>query len=132
MALTPAHRVAAFVVVGSVAAAVHWCVVVALVAALGVAPLTANVVGWLVAFGVSFGGHRALTFGDARAPWRRAVARFFVVSAAAFAINQAAYALLLRHASLDYRVSLGLVLLAVAALTFWASRRWAFLGTGAG
>ena len=121
------RRLAAFVLVGTAAAAVHWCVVVALVEQLGLRPLAANVCGWLVAFGVSFAGHRGVTFRDTGAPVRRALPRFAAVSATGFAVNQAAYALLLRHAGLSYSLALALVLLAVALLTYLASRHWAFL-----
>ena len=114
--------------VGALAALVHWCVVVAIVAALNWSPLTANVAGWLVAFGVSFGGHRLLTFRDQHSPIGRSAWRFFLVSAGGFALNQGAYALLLRHGGLSYPVALGLVLLSVALATYWAGRLWAFRG----
>ena len=62
-----AHRVVRFIAVGCMAAAVHLGVVVLLVGGLGWAPLVANVVGWLVAFGFSLTGHRLLTFRSRRA-----------------------------------------------------------------
>jgi putative flippase GtrA len=71
------RRVAAFVLVGCVAAAVHWSVVVALVEGFAWPPLLANVGGWLIAFGASFGGHALLTFADQGAPAWRARARSF-------------------------------------------------------
>jgi putative flippase GtrA len=43
-----------FVVVGCAAAATHWVVVVAVVSLASLAPLAANVIGWLVALVVSF------------------------------------------------------------------------------
>jgi len=46
--------------------------VVALVSGVGVAPLLANVGGWVMAFGVSFLGHLRLSFGDQRPPPARA------------------------------------------------------------
>ncbi len=50
------HRIGLFVFVGAAAAAVHFGVVKGLVDHFRVAPLLANIVGWLVAFGVSFWG----------------------------------------------------------------------------
>lgn len=123
------RRLAAFVLVGSAAAAVHWCVVVALVEHLALRPLTANVSGWLVALWVSFAGHRGLTFRDRKAPVQRSLPRFAAVSAIGFALNQASYAVLLRHADLSYSLALAAVLVAVALLTYLASRYWAFLGS---
>ena len=51
-----------FIVVGCAAAATHWLIAVASVAVLNFAPLLANLVGWMVAFFVSFSGHYQLTF----------------------------------------------------------------------
>lgn len=119
-------RPAAFTLVGTVAAAVHWLVVVLTVERAGVAPLLANVVGWLVALLCSFVGHWRWTFGDRRVPAGRSARRFFVVSACAFACNSAAYALLLRFSTVRYDIALAAVLLLVAILTYLASRQWAF------
>jgi len=92
----------------------------------GLVPALANVAGWLVALLVSFGGHWRLTFGDRRSPRLRSAPRLLVVSASAFAVNAAAYALLLRADWLPYDVSLALVLLGVAMLSYLANRDWAF------
>jgi putative flippase GtrA len=119
-------RLALFLVVGAVAAAVHWCVVVCLVRGLGFAPLLANIIGWLVAFVASFAGHYLLTFRDQSAPLGRSALRFFGVSALGFSINESIYAITL---ALGWRYdwALLIVLIAVAAMTYLLSRRWAFL-----
>ena len=75
--------------------AVHFGMVVLLVEHVGATPLAANVVGWLVAFVVSFAGQHRLTFADRSAPLLQAAPRFFAISAGGFATNEAAYALLL-------------------------------------
>lgn len=123
-------RVAWFLAVGCSAAAVHWSVVVWLVGRQGWAPLAANVLGWLVAFGVSFGGHFGLTFRGQGATPRLAALRFFVVSAAGFGVNETAYALLLHRGGLRYDLVLAFVLAGVAVFTYGLSRHWAFLGGG--
>jgi putative flippase GtrA len=120
------RRPGIFVAVGAAASAVHWSVAVSLVERAQLAPTLANAVGWLAALCVSFAGHRWLTFGDRAAPPLRSALRFFVVSASAFAINAAAYALLLRTGWVRYDVGLVIVLLGVATLTYLASRHWAF------
>ena len=124
----PRWRVASFVAVGCAAAAVHLGVVIALVSGLGQLPLAANIVGWLVAFVVSFTGHWLLTFRAQQAPLWRAARRFFSISAAGFAVNELAYALLLHWSALRYDVVLAIILLAVAVITYLLSSRWAFLG----
>jgi putative flippase GtrA len=115
-----------FVVVGALATGVHWAVVVGLVEQAGARPLPANVVGWLTAVGVSFAGHHWLSFRGHRVPVASAAGRFLVISASGFAINQAAYALLLAHSGQSYAVLLGAVLAGMAVCTFAASRWWAF------
>jgi putative flippase GtrA len=119
-------RIDRFILVGTAAAAVHWGTVVALVALLGWKPLVANVAGWLLAVGLSFLGHHRLSFQDHGAALAPAFARFFAVSAGGFAINEAAYALLLHWGVLRYDLGLAAVLVAVAGLTYLLSRHWVF------
>ncbi|MEO7854106.1 MAG: GtrA family protein [Rubrivivax sp.] len=125
--LSTPRRIGWFVTVGCGAAAVHWGVVVWLVSHATWRPLLANGVGWLVAFCVSFAGHHLLTFRGhgARPGW--AAARFFMVSTGGFAVNQAAYALLLGWTHQRYDLLLAVVLLAVAAGTYLLGRHWVFL-----
>lgn len=120
------HRVARFVVVGCAAAAVHWLGVVLLVGRAGWAPLLANPPAWLVAFGVSFVGHHRLTFRDHQAPLVTSAWRFFTVSLAGFALNEALYAALLRWSDRRYALLLALLLVVQAAATYLLGRHWAF------
>ena len=126
------RRVLWFIGVGCVAAAVHWAVVVVLVEHLRWHPLLANLVGWLVAFSVSFTGHHRLSFRGHGTPVARSAARFFLVSAAGFAVNETAYAVLLHASAARYDLLLAVVLVAVAFVTYWLSRHWAFLRSQAG
>jgi putative flippase GtrA len=125
----PRLRIASFIMVGCAAAAVHLGVVVALVSGVGLPPLAANIVGWLVAFTVSFSGHWLLTFRAQKAPLWRAARRFFSVSAAGFAANELAYAIALQWSALRYDIVLAIILVAVAVITYLLSSRWAFRGT---
>lgn len=123
----PTHlSVAWFVMIGCVAAAVHWSVAVGMVELVAWPPLLANLAGWLVALCVSFSGHHGLSFRGHGVPASRSAARFFVVSATGFAINELTYAGLLRWSGLRYDVLLGLVLAVVALATWWLSRHWVF------
>lgn len=115
-----------FIVVGCSAALVHWLVVVACVEHLALPPLLANLIGWLLAFVVSFSGHYRLTFRHHSASMLTAARRFFMVSAAGFLLNEASYAWLLKATPLRYDLLLGLVLVGVAVLTFILGRLWAF------
>ena len=79
------RRVAWFIVVGCLAAAVHLGAVVLLVSGFGWQPLVANVVAWLLAFCVSFSGHWHLTFPHSGAPMVRDVRRAAPLSEAEIA-----------------------------------------------
>jgi putative flippase GtrA len=120
------RRLIWFVIVGCAAAAVHWLTVVGLVSGAGWQPLWANGVGWLIAFHVSFAGHHRYTFGDRRGSVVQAGLRFFALSAGGFAINEAAYAVLLRLGVQRYDIALLVVLVGVAVLTYLLGRGWAF------
>lgn len=120
------QQVILFIAVGCAAAATHWGVAVTCVEAFGAAPLLANLVGWLVAFVVSFSGHYRLTFRHSKTPWTIAARRFFFISAAGFIINESAYAWLLRVTAVRYDILLALILVVLAFATFITSRLWAF------
>lgn len=117
-------QLARFGVVGIAAMAVHW-IVVAVIVPLGIVPLIANIIGFAVAFNVSYIGHRNWTFAS-EAGHATTLTRFLGVSITSFMLNEAMYSLLLRYTALDYRIALFIVLVAVAALTFVLSRYWAF------
>ena len=120
------HQISSFVLVGASAALVHWLVVVLLVSGASWQPLTANVIGWLVAFNVSYTGHYFLTFRALQTGLKASLPRFFVLSAMGFLINETAYAILLSKTSMPYEALLGMILIGVAVLTFVFSRLWAF------
>lgn len=101
---------------------VHWLVVRLLVPA-GIAPLLANVIGFSVAFNVSYFGHRNWTFASDSAH-RTTFWRFLTVALTSFALNEALYSVLLQF--MNYDLALAIVLVAVSALTFVLSKLWAF------
>lgn len=120
------RQISWFITVGCAAAITHWGVAVLCVEGLGFMPLLANAIGWIVAFFVSFTGHYQLTFRHAAQPIGRAAGRFFIISAMGFLVNEASYSVLLHTSGIRYDVLLALILIAVASLTFLASRLWAF------
>lgn len=124
MLLTQAFR---FGVVGLAATVVHFLVAVVAVQLGVLAPQLANVLGFGVAFCVSFFGQWRWTFAQrGAAPVARALPLYLLLSIGGFAANALAYAWLLANTSWRYDVALAVVLAAVAALTFVASRAWVF------
>lgn len=115
-----------FIVVGGSAAATHLATVGVVVSLTGMPPLWANVLGFLVAFIVSYNGHAWLTFSAAQAHGWPTVARFFAVACLGFVANETLYAFALHGLHWHYFWSLAGVLVLVAAGTFVLSKFWAF------
>ncbi|MFZ2217809.1 MAG: GtrA family protein [Rhodoferax sp.] len=113
-----------FLAVGGTAALVHMGVF-ALVQG-HMLPELANALGFVIAFGVSFAGHRWLSFKDATTSVRTSLGRFAVTALAGFASNELIFALLLRVAGLPALVALFVALVFAAGQTFLFSRFWAF------
>ncbi len=121
------RQIAIFVAVGCAAAATHLAVVALVHELLGLTPLAANVIGFCVAFLVSFGGHARFTFPIAPERFAAARRRFFAVALAGFALNQSAYAVALDVFGQRYYLAvLSVILVGVAISTFLLSKLWAF------
>jgi putative flippase GtrA len=121
------RQIAIFIAVGSAAAFTHLAVVALVVEAFAIRPLAANVVGFCVAFLVSFTGHARWTFPIAPERFAAARTKFFAVAFTGFVLNQAAYAEALHVFGARYYLpSLAAVLIGVAVATFVLSKLWAF------
>ncbi len=121
------QQIAIFIAVGTAAAFTHLTVVAAAVELLALRPLSANAIGFGIAFFVSFAGHARFTFPIGRERFAAARMRFFAVALAGFALNQTAYAQALQLTGQDYYLpALAAVILGVAVATFLLSKLWAF------
>ena len=116
-----------FVLVGASAALTHMVVftlVLLLVPTLW--PEIANVAGFLVAFLVSFVGHRRLSFRDAGTSFMQSFVRFAATAVAGFMTNEAVFIVLLRVLELPTWMALISGIVMSAMQTFVLSRFWAF------
>ena len=116
-----------FVLVGASAALTHMAVfmlVLLLVPTLW--PEIANVAGFLVAFFVSFVGHRRLSFQDAGTSVMQSFVRFAATAVAGFVTNETVFILLFRLLGLPTWVALISGIVVSAVQTFVLSRFWAF------
>lgn len=113
-----------FLAVGGAAALTHMVVFVAARNALW--PELANALGFVIAFFVSFGGHRWLSFRDAGTTVTTSLQRFAVTALAGFASNEIVFVLLLRWLGLPSLLALFFALVFAAGQTFVLSRFWAF------
>jgi putative flippase GtrA len=89
-------------------------------------PELANALGFVVAFFVSFFGHRLLSFKDAGTSVATSFKRFAVTALSGFGSNELMFIVLLRALELPSLVALFLALLWAAGQTFVLSRFWAF------
>lgn len=113
-----------FGAVGAAAALTH-------AAVFGVAkslmrPELANALGFVVAFFVSFFGHRWLSFRDTGTGLRQSFGRFAATALAGFAVNEAVFVLLLRGLGWPSWPALIAAMVVAAGQTFLLSRFWAF------
>ena len=124
-AVTPARQSGLwFLAVGGAAALTH--LLVLSLTQYRMWPELANASGFVVAFFVSFFGHRLLSFRDAGTSAAQSFQRFAVTALAGFASNEAVFVLLLRGAGWPALLALLSALLLAAAQTYLLSRFWAF------
>jgi putative flippase GtrA len=113
-----------FIAVGAAAALVHVGVFEA--TRRLIQPEIANLIGFGVAFIVSFYGHRFLSFSDAGTSLGTSFGRFAVTALAGLATNEAVFVLLFRLLAWPATLALLCGLLFAAGQTFVLSRFWAF------
>lgn len=113
-----------FLVVGASAALTHLAVFA--LAQHAMWPELANALGFGLAFFVSFGGHRLLSFKDAGTSVGTSLRRFALTALAGFASNEAVFVLLLRGLGVPALLALVAALVFAAGQTFLLSRYWAF------
>lgn len=118
-----------FSLVGILAMAVHWLIAVCLVTVFLVEPLLSNVIAFMLAFIVSYGGHFHLSFSHCQSH-RKALPKFALTAVLSFCLNETLLYYLIRETTFPFSLLLLTVLLLVAAFTFLMSRYWAFRAQG--
>ncbi|MFI4962247.1 MAG: GtrA family protein [Legionellales bacterium] len=119
------HRLAYYLGIGGISALVNLGLVVFLVSHWGFHPLSANVFAFLIAFNISFLGHKYLTFSKLNDQKKLRLPHFFLVALSGGLINESLYFLILRYTHLNYLFSLILVLGLVSIYSYFFSRLWA-------
>lgn len=114
----------AFFAVGTTAAVLHLLAFGMLKAHL--LPELANLLAYLLAFGVSFAGHRWISFQGAQTTFIESLKRFAITSVAGFSSNQLLFVIFYRGFDVNDWLALMLALGLAAVQTFLLSRWWAF------
>lgn len=115
-----------FTLIGALAAAVHYVVAVTLESGFSIVPAWANPAGFLLAFPVSYFGHSRLSFKGHAASHRQALPRFFAIALSSFLGNQLLLLTLLEFMRWPFWLTLAIVMVIVAFVTYLLSRYWAF------
>lgn len=119
------RRIVTFAAVGGTAAATHFGFALAASAALGAAPLLANVVGYGAAVVLSYLGHAFLTFQRPVADGPQFL-RFLMISLAGLALSQTLTFVSVTLLDLPFVLALVLVVTVVPVFTYAASSLWGF------
>ena len=118
-------QVLRFGFVGVAATLTHYIVALG-ASALHVPILWANAVGFVIAFFVSFCGHRHYTFADRDIPAGASFRRFAMIAIGGFFFSEGLLAALLKLTTLSETAALTVALATTAGLNFLFSRYWAF------
>ncbi|MEP2706210.1 MAG: GtrA family protein [Roseibium sp.] len=125
---TEAASAGKFAIVGIAATLTHAGIAASLLESGTLSAMSSNVVGFLIAFCVSFGGHYFWSFSHLRenSSALRSMLRFLMIALAGFAINSTVLTLWLRLTPWPDLVGLLFSIGIVPALTFLGARLWAF------
>ncbi len=120
------RQLATFGVVGLAGTATHY--VTALASAQFVHPLIANLFGYCLAVGVSYGGHHRYTFRvhRAEARHRRRFPRFVIVSLSAVTLSEVVLWLALKQTDWPLWLSQLAAISVVPPVTYLLGRYWVF------
>lgn len=114
-----------FGVVGTLAACVHFSVVVLMVKQFSLAPLIANIAGFASAFQISYWGHRLWTFRAVDTLHRVAVPKLLLVQLINFLANETLFYIFLSF-HFPYQIALFIVLTILPVFTFTCNKLWVF------
>lgn len=119
-------QIARFGIVGLTAAAVNFGIVVLLVETMHFTPLMANAFAFLLAFQVSYWGHRNWTFMASESLHRVALPRLLLVAGLGFVANQSLFYFFLTVAQWPYQIALLADLTILPMITFVLNKFWVF------
>ncbi|MGA0607959.1 GtrA family protein [Phenylobacterium sp. VNQ135] len=119
------RQAAVFAAVGAAATGTHVAAALAFRHLAGLDPLTANLLAYLCAVGVSYLGNARLTFGRPALHGGQFL-RFLVVSLFGLGVTQGLTWLLVEQAGWPFAAGLAVVAVVTPAATFTASKLWAF------
>ncbi|MED7789392.1 GtrA family protein [Francisella sp. 19X1-34] len=111
-----------FLLVGILASITNFIIVWILVESGLFKPLVANFFAFLIAFNVSYFGHRFLTFSTTTQSHKKAASQFFINVMIGLCLNEFIYYVLLHLLKIQYLLALFITMVLVAGYTFIVSK----------
>ncbi|AJC48251.1 GtrA family protein [Allofrancisella guangzhouensis] len=111
-----------FLIIGALASLVNFVLVFIIVDLNITKPLIANFFAYLIAFNVSYFGHRYFTFSKTTQSHKKAASQFFINALIGLALNEGIYSVLLHVLHIQYLIALFITMLLVAIYTFIVSK----------
>jgi len=115
-------QIVAFLIIGVLASITNMLIVFLLVHFDFLIPLMANVIAYLIAFNVSYFGHRAFTFLQSTQPHKTAVVKFFINVMIGLGLSEILYYIFLHILYVNYLIALFITMVLVAVYTFISSK----------
>jgi putative flippase GtrA len=119
-------QVMRFGIIGSLAAVVQLCIVITMVENDLMQPLAANIFAFVLAFQVSYWGHRHWTFQAGDIQHSIALPRLLLLASSAFMANEFLFYIMLNVFHWPYIPGLLVVLAILPTATFIISKFWVF------
>lgn len=118
-----------FGVIGIIAAIAHYCIAVFLTNH-DMAAAWANLVAFVIAFWVSYFGHRYFSFEAGDVSHQQTLPRFILVAVLGFILNESLLLLMLHFSKISMALGLPFIIILTAIFTFILSRQFAFDTSG--
>jgi len=114
-----------FGIIGVLAALTHYAIAITLTNK-GIPAAWANLVAFVIAFWVSYFGHRYFSFDAGDVSHQQTLPRFIFVAVLGFILNESLLLLMLHFTSITIALGLPFIIILTAIFTFILSRQFAF------
>ncbi len=114
-----------FGVIGVLAALTHYAIAITLTHK-SMLPAWANLIAFVIAFWVSYFGHRYFSFDAGDVSHQQTLPRFILVAVLGFILNESLLLLMLHFTSITIALGLPFIIILTAVFTFILSRQFAF------
>jgi putative flippase GtrA len=121
----PISQMIRFGIIGVLAALTHYAIAVILTHEV-VAAAWSNLIAFIIAFWVSYFGHRYFSFNASNVSHQQTLPRFIFVALLGFMLNQTLLLFMLHFTTVAIAVGLPFILILTAIFTFILSRQFAF------